>query len=316
MIHKELRFTALVIRFIIPYYTLRKFRIANSLLCFIKGRHSRKMRYEQIYISRPNGSKLRLCVYSPLTLKKNVPGLLWIHGGGIAIGTPEQEVGFIRRFIDSSGCVVVSPDYALSVDAPYPAALEDCYLSLLWLKKHSKDYGIRSDQIFVGGDSAGGGLTAAVCMYARDKGEVSIAFQMPLYPMMDDRMITQSMKDNNAPVWNEASNKAAWKLYLGNRFETSDIPIYAAPAREENVKDLPPACSFVGSVDPFLDETVNYIEKLKDAGIPTQFKVFDGCFHAFDIICRNTNVRREAITFLMNAFKYAVEHYTKSQPDD
>ncbi len=153
-----------------------------------------------------------------------------------------------------TGAVVVSPYYTLSVDKPYPAALDDCYVSLLWLKDNGERYGVRSDQIFIGGDSAGGGLTAALSLYARDKGEVNIAFQMPLYPMLDDRT-TVSSSDNMAPVWNEKSNENGWELYLGGLYGMADVPAYAAPARATDYSGLPPTCSFVGSVEPFLDET-------------------------------------------------------------
>lgn len=90
---------------------------------------------------------------------------------------------------------------------------------------------MRRDKIFVGGNSAGGGMTAALTLYARDKGEVNIAFQMPLYPMLDDRP-TKTSKNNDAPVWNTKSNIAAWKLYLGDDYGTDRVSKYAAPARE------------------------------------------------------------------------------------
>src|SRR5690606_30824760 len=131
-----------------------------------------------------------------------VPGVLWIHGGGYAQGVPEMSHDMYRQLIGTRDCVIVAPDYRLSIDAPYPAALEDCYEVLLWMKDHAQELGIRSDQLMVGGESAGGGLTAALAMYARDRGEVNLAFQMPLYPMIDDRMVTESAGDNNAYVWN------------------------------------------------------------------------------------------------------------------
>lgn len=315
MIHPELRKTGELIRFFLPSFTERKFHMSKTIMKRMKGKCRSKLHYEQIYIPRLDGSSLRLCVYSPLSTKKGVPGLLWFHGGGFAIGIPEQDEGFIWRFVEASGCVVVSPDYTLSIDAPYPSALEDCYAALLWLKEHGSEYGMNSDQIFVGGDSAGGGLTAAVTMYARDKGEVAIAFQMPLYPMLDDRMETESAKDNDAPLWNSKSNEVAWRLYLGELFGKPDVPVYAAPGRAADYNGLPPTCSFVGSVEPFHDETVSYIENLSKCGVPTHFKVFDGCFHAFDLIGAKTSVGKEAVDFLMATFNYAVEHYTAQQPE-
>nr|AXS01252.1 Alpha beta hydrolase fold-3 domain protein [uncultured bacterium] len=281
---------------------------------FLKGKcSSRSLIYEQKWIKRPDGSDLRICLYLPKKpVKKPVEktsGLLWIHGGGYSFGTPELEESFIKRFIAANDCVVVSPDYRLSIDAPYPAALEDCYTALLWLNDHCDEYNIRKDQLIAGGDSAGGGLTAALCLYARDKKEVKIAFQMPLYPMLDDRNNTESIKDNDAPVWNEKANCIGWKMYLGSLFETQNVPCYAAPARAADFSNLPPAISFVGGVDPFRDETITFMDKLKENNIPVHFKIFEGCFHSFDFLCTRTKAAKQAVSFLMDSFKYAAENY-------
>jgi acetyl esterase/lipase len=313
MIRPELRRMGSVIRFVIPKFTERIFRISTSAIKIMKGKCRSELQYEQIFIPRPNGSKLRLCIYLPLSPKINVPGLLWIHGGGYGLGTPEQDEAFIKRFVDASHCLVVSPDYTLSIDKPYPAALDDCYAALLWLKENGGKYGVRNNQLFVGGDSAGGGLAAAVSLYARDKGEVAIAFQMPLYPMIDDRMNTESATDNNAPLWNSKSNRIGWALYLGDLFGKCDVPTYAAPARADDFSRLPPTCTYVGSIEPFRDETVAYIEKLRSNGIPVSFKIFEGCFHGFDLVCPKSNAAREAVEFLMEGFCYAVKNYYAGQ---
>ncbi len=176
------------------------------------------------------------------------------------------------------------------------------------MKNHAEELGIRPDQLMVGGESAGGGLTAALCLYARDKDEVKISFQMPLYPMIDDRMITESAKENNAPVLNSRMNELAWKLYLGELFG-KDVPYYAAPARATDYRNLPPAVTFVGDLEPFRDETIQYVENLRKAGVPVDFKVYSGCYHGFDIINPKADVSRDATIFFINSFKYAVDHY-------
>jgi acetyl esterase/lipase len=253
------------------------------------------------------------CMASSETKLNDQPGVLWLHGGGYALGSPEQAKIIAKRLIEVSNCVVVAPDYRLSVEAPYPAALEDSYETLLWMKNNAKLLGIRDNQLMVGGDSAGGGLTAALTLYARDKGEVSIAFQMPLYPMLDDRMTSESAKDNNAPVWNSTSNFNGWKLYLGELFGTSKVPYYAAPARAEDYKDLPPTATFVGELEPFRDETIQYVENLRKAGVPVEFEIYKGCYHAFEQMCPKAEVSKKAITFFISSFKYAVEHYFAEQ---
>jgi acetyl esterase/lipase len=144
--------------------------------------------------------------------------------------------------------------------------------ALLWMKDYAKELGIRKNQLMVGGDSAGGRLTAALSIYARDKGEVAIAFQMPQHPMLDDRMTTESAKDNNAPVWNAKSNFYVWKPYLGELYGTSEMPYYAAPARAENYKGLTTTATFVGELEPFRDETIQYVESLRKAEDPVEFQ--------------------------------------------
>ena len=314
MVHPELRKKVRLKKTGKEKYSLVKTKIMKKLCRFLRGKHNKKMMYKQEYIERPDGSKLRICVYTPLEHKENVPGLLWMHGGGYAIGVPEQDDLYILNFVEASGCVVVSPDYTLSLDKPYPAALEDCYATLLWLRDNGETYGMRSDQIFVGGNSAGGGLAAAVSLYARDKGEVAIAFQIPLYPMLDDRP-TNSSTDNNDPVWSSVSNVASWKLYLGDLYGSDEIPIYAAPSRAENLSGLPPALSYVGNLDPFHDENVTFFEKLKTHGVHVDFKVFDGCFHAFDQLHRDTEISKEAIYFLMEKYMFAVSNFFAPQKD-
>lgn len=193
--------------------------------------------------------------------KEKTPGILWIHGGGYRTGMAgmiymSRALSLVKKY----GAVVVTPEYRLSTEAPYPAALEDCYSALKYLKEHTETLGVNDSQLMVGGESAGGGLTAAICMYARDKGEINIAYQMPLYPMIDNED-TESSKDNHAPVWNTRKNHSAWKLYLRG-LEGKRVPAYAAPARQTGYAGLPPAYTFVGDIEPFYCETLTYIENL------------------------------------------------------
>jgi acetyl esterase/lipase len=276
---------------------------------FFAGKNIRGLQCNETWIPRrKDGSKLRIRIYKPLKPVENVPGILWIHGGGYAIGAPEQGAGFYKRLIHESNCVIVAPDYRLSIEAPYPAALEDCYDALLWMKANAKELGIRENQLMAGGDSAGGGLTAALTLYARDMGEVKIAFQMPLYPMIDDRMTSESANENNAPVWNSNSNKWAWKLYLGELYG-KDVSAYAAPARATDYRNLPPTVTFVGDLEPFRDETIEYVENLRKAGVRVDFQIFKGCYHAFQDLSPKAEISKKANSFFIESFKYAVENY-------
>lgn len=279
MIDRELRFKGFLYNFFISKSSEKKY--INFLHMVKKATEKQKgkivagLEMSEIWIKRLDGSNLRLCIYKPSKLKGKVPGVLWLHGGGFAQGIPELYTATYKRLIEAEDCIVVAPDYRLSIEDPYPAALEDAYTALLWMKEHAEELGVRSNQLMVGGESAGGGLTAALTHYARDRGEVNIAFQMPLYPMIDDRMQTESAKDNNAPIWNSRTNGWAWKLYLGDLYG-KEVPSYAAPARAANFNNLPPAVTFVDSIELFRDETMDYVENLQQAGVPVHFKLFEG----------------------------------------
>ncbi|HEX3021971.1 MAG TPA: alpha/beta hydrolase, partial [Lachnospiraceae bacterium] len=260
-------------------------------------------------------SRIRVRVYRSQQPKGNVPGILWLHGGGYALGVPEVCNRRYKTFTRQSDCVVVAPHYRLSITDPYPAALEDAYDTLLWMKKHANELGIRSDQLMVGGESAGGGLAAALCLLARDRGEVNIAFQMPLYPMLDDRMVTESATENNAPIWNSVTNEKAWRLYLGELYGNK-VSQYAAAARATNFGSLPPMVTFIGELEVFRDETIQYAKNLRNAGVPVRIKVFKGCYHAFDITNPWADASKEADRFLMQAFRYAMKNFFAMQPEE
>lgn len=217
------------------------------------------------------------------TATDNATGVLWLHGGGYAVGMKEmvhmsRAVGLVKRF----GAVVLAPGYRLSLQSPYPAAMDDCYAALLYLKEHAAALGVRSDQIMVGGESAGGGLCAAVCIRARDTGEVNVAFQMPLYPMLDDRD-TETSRENHGRVWNTRRNHLAWRLYLRGT-DRAQLSPYAAPARLTDFTGLPPAYSFVGDGEPFYAETVRYFDRLRAAGVPAELDIYHTNMHAFDMM--------------------------------
>jgi len=239
------------------------------------------------------------------------PGILWIHGGGYAVGMASMV--YMSRalpLVKKYGAVVISPEYRLAGEAPYPAALDDCYAALRYLKENAESLGCNPDQIMVGGESAGGGLTASLCIYARDKGEINIAYQMPLYPMLDDRD-TDSSKDNHGISWNTKRNHAAWKLYLRNVKNT--IPAYAAPARTTDFSNLPPAYSFVGEREAFYCETVTYMENLKKAGVFSKLDIYPIGFHAFDMLLPFLKISRVAAKAFEDQYLYAAEHYFAPQ---
>ena len=260
------------------------------------------------------GHSIRLLILRPLIRSaEKVPGVLWVHGGGYQSGSAKDI--FVTRALSlvvKYGAVLAAPDYRLSRRHPYPAALHDCYAALLYLKEHAEELGVRSDQIMVGGESAGGGMAAALCLLAHDRGDVNIAFQMPLYPMLDDRD-TPSSADNHAPNWNTKRNHKAWKRYLRDAYGTDIVSPYAAPARRADLSGMPPCYTFVGDIEPFYYETVDYVRRLKEAGTEAFCDVYPDWFHAYDLFFPAKKIVREAIARFEEHYRYAADHYFAPQ---
>lgn len=316
MIRPELLRTGKLFRALMPKFTVGRLKLVVRIesLIYRGSRNPKNMRCTVVELPRGDGTSLRLYVFHPLQPKKDVPGVLWLHSGGLTMGTAQSAPKELpSRLMEISNCVVVAPEYRLSLEAPYPAAFEDSYTGLVWMKEHALELGIDDSRLVVCGESAGGGLVAALCIAARDRGDVAISFQMPLYPMLDDRQDTQSQRGNDAPVWNEECNRFAWKQYLAERYGSADTPVYAAPGRNIDFAGLPPAVSFVGSIDPFRDETVNYFDGLTKAGIPAVLRIYEGCYHGFDGFCPNAVISRKARQYTLEHYLYAINHYRAPQ---
>ena len=263
----------------------------------------------------PDG-QVKLLVAEPTDKVGPLPGVLWIHGGGYVLGMASMVHMSRAADIARAGLgVVVSPEYRLACKAPYPAAVEDCYAALLWLKEHAVEFGVRDDQLFVGGESAGGGLAAAVCMMARDRGEVNVAFQMPLYPMLDC-FDTETSRDNHGRVWNTRRNHWGWRMYLGPLAgrAASGVPPYASPARQSDYAGLPPAYTFVSTGEPFYAETLAYVESLRAAGVDAACDVYPGDVHAFDMLMPRRAQAKQAARAFMLQYLDAIESRRAPQP--
>ena len=263
-----------------------------------------------------SAGEMKLIILHPEKAEGPVPGILWIHGGGYVSGMADMV--YVSRGADAArryGAVVVSPEYRLATEAPYPAALEDCYAALVYLKEHASELGVRSDQIMVGGESAGGGLAAAVCMAARDRGEVNVCYQMPLYPMLDCRD-TESSRNNHGLVWNTPRNHHGWQTYLGPLYGTEDVPPYASPSRQTDYRGLPPCYTFVCKGEPFYTETVEFVLQLQEAGVEATVDEFPGDVHAFDIFLAWTAPGRQARAAFRQHYRYAAAHYFAPQKEE
>ena len=237
------------------------------------------------------GGKMKLIILSYRKTDRKGPGILWIHGGGYVLGMAAMVYCSMGRMLAKrlSG-VVVSPEYRLAKTAPYPAAFDDCCAALRYLYDHAEELGVDRERIVVGGESAGGGLAAAVCLWARDRGEIPIRMQIPLYPMLDCED-TDSSRDNHGHVWNTKRNHWGWRHYLGELYGTDHVPPYASPSRETDYRGLPPCYTYVEDGEPFYDETLTYVRKLREAGIEACADVFHGKTHAFDGLFWTKNAR-------------------------
>ncbi len=232
-------------------------------------------------LTLPSGVGVRL--YRPTGVTGKGPALLWIHGGGYVIGHPGQDDDLCRRFARSLGATVASVDYRLAPEHSYPVPLEDCYAALTWLAKLPS---VDPDRVAIGGASAGGGLAAGLALLARDRGEVALAAQLLVYPMLDDRTVGRGAPDNpGLRLWNRSSNKFGWSAYLGDA-----DPDVAVPARRTDLSGLPPAWMGVGTLDLFHDEDLAYAERLEAAGVPCEVEIVKGAFHGFDGIVPKAQV--------------------------
>jgi acetyl esterase/lipase len=262
----------------------------------------------QVISGPKDAPDIRIRVYQPRSREGQLPGVLWIHGGGYILGFPEQDDVLCQRFAMEANCVVVSADYRLAPENPYPAALEDCYAVLTWMFDNAIELGIDNLRLAVAGNSAGGGLTAAVCLLARDRRGPSIRFQMPLYPMIDDRNITPSSHEmTDSRVWNRESNILAWANYLGHSDpDGTAVPAYAAPARAKDLSGLPPTYTCIGTLDPFRDETIDFVSRLSQAGVSVEFHLYPGCFHAFEVTVLEAEISQRAQADYVRALKAAL----------
>jgi triacylglycerol lipase len=241
----------------------------------------------------PGNSGVIVRVHRPKGVAGLLPCIYAIHGGGYV---SKDRSYFDPRFdvwCPRLSCAGASVEYRLAPENPYPSALEDCYSGLVWLFNNAHEIGIDRERIGVMGSSAGGGLAAALALYVRDHSELSLLFQLLLYPELDDRQITPSSR-TETPLWSLASNEFAWKSYLGDLYGRPDVPIYAAPARALDLSELPPGYIMVGTFDRFLDESVSFAQRLNQAGVPTDLHIYPGATHGFDAIFSSTTVARQA----------------------
>jgi acetyl esterase len=243
-------------------------------------------------IPTASGHAVPIRIYQRETATPPTGGLLYIHGGGFIFGDLDSEHDRCLAYLAHTDIVIVSVDYRLAPEHPYPAGLDDCDAALRWFIDHATELGVDPGRIAVGGASAGGALAAGVALRCRDAG-IALAAQMLIYPVLDDRGESRSMTTyDDAQPWSGRRNRQMWPLYLGH-----DGPALAdaAPARAMDLGGLAPTYLMTCEEDPLRDEEFAYAQRLLDHDVPLEFHHYPGTYHAFDVIVPQAAVSQRAI---------------------
>lgn len=259
------------------------------------------------FVPGPKGApEVRVFVFTPKKAAEPRPAYLHIHGGGYVVGSADMSEANCARTASEQGAVVVTVDYRLAPETPFPGPVEDCYAALKWLHANAKELGVDPARIAIGGESAGGGLAAGLALLARDRGEIRIAHQQLIYPMIDDRPLADPHPYTGEFIWTHSSNRFGWTSLLGHEPGRDGVSPYAAAARAENLEALPPTFISTGALDLFLEENLEYARRLTRAGVPVELHVYPGGVHGFDMVAdsrlaiQHGRDQREA---LKNAFR-------------
>src|SRR3954447_18129996 len=247
-----------------------------------KSWHAR-LDVERTEIPAASGHSIPVRIYTPKAAAKPCGALVNFHGGAFVAGDLDVSETTVTRYADRAQVAVVDVDYRLAPEHPFPAGLDDCYAALQWTAANAAALGVDPARIAVGGNSAGGGLAAALCLLARDRGGPPIAFQLLLYPALDDRLTTRSVREmTDTPMWDAKSCVRMWQYYLGDKAGTDEVSPYAAPARALDLSGLPPAYVLACEHDPLRDEDIDYAVALLHAGVTVDLHAVAGTFRGYN----------------------------------
>lgn len=260
------------------------------------------------YLFDREGAAIEMRVYRPVGAgEQPLPGILYIHGGGMNLGSIESEESAAEALTEEVGCVTASVGYRLAPEHEHPVPFEDCFAGLLWVADNHGRLGIDPGRIAVFGASAGGGLAAAVALAARDRGGPEIAFQALIYPMLDDRLVTaSSLEILNIGIWDRSASAEAWQHLLGDKFGSDSVSPYAAPARASTLRGLPPTYIETGELDLFRDEDIEYASRLMRDGVATELFVYPGAVHASDFLAPQAALSQRVVERRMKAVRRAL----------
>ncbi|MGK5683189.1 alpha/beta hydrolase [Actinoplanes sp. URMC 104] len=276
----------------------------EAMLSGIEVPDNPNVRKQDRTVPGPEGEPdITVRIYRPVNATGTLPGIFYIHGGGMILGSVEGEDANATLLCDQVGALVVSVEYRLSPEHPHPAPVEDCYAGLVWTAKNASELGFDPDRLAIYGASAGGGLTIATALLARDRGGPALKYMMPIYPMIDDTNTTPSSSEIvDIGIWDRAGNLEAWAWYLGGK----PADQYAAPTRATDLSGLPPAFIDVGTVDLFRDEDIAFAQRLMAAGVPTELHVHPGSYHAAETFAAEAALSKRIWGLRLDALRRAL----------
>lgn len=258
---------------------------------------SPEKQYEGVHIeNRTIDEGVVVRVYTPNSNPTRA-ALVWMHGGGMIIGDAIMDDSFCSPTARELGIVIVSVNYRLAPESPFPASLDDCYTAWNWLLKSVHDLQIDATKVAVGGQSAGGGLTASLVQRIHDAGGIQPIAQWLFCPMLDDRTAARRELDViQHKVWNNSLNRIGWLSLLGTEPGAINVPDYAVPARRQDLSGLPPTWIGIGDIDLFFDENKTYADKLKSASVDCTLDIVPGAFHGFEVLGVKTKLAQDYLS--------------------
>ncbi|TNC20557.1 alpha/beta hydrolase [Georgenia sp. 311] len=252
-------------------------------------------RTDLTFPSAADGADVRVVLVRPVRTSGPLPVIVHIHGGGLVLGGPLDDLPATLELAAHTGCAVASVDYRLAPEHPYPTPVLDCYGALTGLREVAREWNLDPTRMILSGVSAGGGLAAAVALWGRDHDGPDLLGLLLACPMLDDRNETFSAQQmRGVGTWDLTANATGWRAYLGDAAGGPDVPIYAAPGRAQDLSGLPPAFVDVATVETFRDECVAFASRIWQAGGSAELHVWPGGNHAFDFLAPWATLSQDA----------------------